>query len=101
MVPEFEQVMKNTPVGEISRPFRSQYGWHILQVTDRREKDMSGEIRNSEARQSIYRRKFEAELQNWLREIRDEAYVEFKGDFSRLSEDEEASESTDSNGAEG
>ncbi len=101
MVPEFEQIMNNTPVGEISRPFRSQFGWHILQVTDRREKDMSGEIRNSEARQSIYRRKFEAELQNWLREIRDEAYVEFKGDFSRLSEDEQAPESTDSNGAEG
>jgi peptidyl-prolyl cis-trans isomerase SurA len=101
MVPEFEQVMKNTPVGEISRPFRSQFGWHILQVTDRRQKDMSGEIRNSEARQSIYRRKFEAELQNWLREIRDEAYVEFKGDFSRLSEDEEAPESADNNGAEG
>lgn len=101
MVPEFERIMNNTPVGEISRPFRSQFGWHILQVTDRREKDMSGEIRNSEARQSIYRRKFESELQNWLREIRDEAYVEFKGDFSRLSEDEEAPESTDSNGAEG
>lgn len=101
MVPEFEQVMKNTPVGEISRPFRSQFGWHILQVTDRREKDMSGEIRNSQARQAIYRRKFEAELQNWLREIRDEAYVEFKGDFSRLSEDGEAPESTGSNGAEG
>ncbi|HCW91491.1 MAG TPA: molecular chaperone SurA [Marinobacter sp.] len=101
MVPEFEQVMKNTPVGEISRPFRSQFGWHILQVTDRREKDMSGEIRNSQARQAIYRRKFEAELQNWLREIRDEAYVEFKGDFSRLSEEGEAPESTGSNGAEG
>ncbi|MBC7193664.1 peptidylprolyl isomerase [Marinobacter sp.] len=101
MVPEFEQVMKSTPVGEISRPFRSQFGWHILQVTDRREKDMSGEIRNSQARQAIYRRKFEAELQNWLREIRDEAYVEFKGDFSRLSEGEETPESTGSNGAEG
>lgn len=88
MVPEFENVMKNTPVGEMSRPFRSQFGWHILEVTERREKDMSGEIRSSEARQAIYRRKFEAELQNWLREIRDEAFVEFKGEFAHLSEQE-------------
>lgn len=78
MVPEFEQAMLDAKVGELKGPFRSQFGWHILQVEERRQKDISGELRESEARQAIYRRKFEMELQNWLREIRDEAFVEVK-----------------------
>lgn len=81
MVPEFEQAMLDAEVGELVGPFRSQFGWHILQVQERREKDVSGEIQESEARQAIYRRKFETELQNWLREIRDEAFVEIKDDW--------------------
>ncbi|WP_339799306.1 peptidylprolyl isomerase [uncultured Marinobacter sp.] len=78
MVPEFEETMTNADVGEISRPFRSQFGWHILEVEDRRQRDISSQVRDGEARQALYRRKFEIELQNWLREIRDEAYVEIK-----------------------
>ena len=81
MVPAFEQAMIEADVGELRGPFRSQFGWHILQVQERRQKDISGEVRESEARQAIYRRKFETELQNWLREIRDEAFVEFKGGY--------------------
>lgn len=82
MVPEFEQAMMQADVGELTGPFRSQFGWHILEVQDRRQQDISGEVRESEARQAIYRRKFDAELQNWLREIRDEAFIEFKNDES-------------------
>ncbi|MBL3555812.1 MULTISPECIES: peptidylprolyl isomerase [Marinobacter] len=82
MVPEFEQAMMAADVGEFEGPFRSQFGWHILQVQDRRQQDVSGDIRESEARQAIYRRKFDTELQNWLREIRDEAFIEFKNDES-------------------
>ncbi|MDL0431116.1 peptidylprolyl isomerase [Marinobacter sp. TBZ242] len=82
MVPEFEQAMMEADVGELKGPFRSQFGWHILEVQDRRQQDISGEVRESEARQAIYRRKFDAELQNWLREIRDEAFIEFKNDDS-------------------
>ncbi|MBD3658078.1 MULTISPECIES: peptidylprolyl isomerase [Marinobacter] len=78
MVPEFESAMLAARVGELEGPFRSQFGWHILQVQERRQKDISGELKESEARQSIYRRKFDQELQNWLREIRDEAFVEIK-----------------------
>lgn len=78
MVPEFEQTMIAVPEGEVSRPFRSQFGWHILEVEDRRQQDISDRVREAEAQQAIYRRKFELELQNWLREIRDEAYVEIK-----------------------
>lgn len=78
MVPEFEETMTNADVDEVSRPFRSQFGWHILEVEDRRQRDISDQVRDGEARQALYRRKFEIELQNWLREIRDEAYVEIK-----------------------
>lgn len=82
MVPEFEQAMQNATIGEIEGPVRSQFGWHLLQVQERRQKDMSDELRESETRQTIYRRKFENELQNWLREIRDEAFVEFKPGYA-------------------
>lgn len=83
MVPAFEQAMLEADLGELRGPFRSQFGWHILQVQERRQKDISGDVKKAEARQAIYRRKSETELQNWLREIRDEAFVEFKGEYAR------------------
>lgn len=83
MVPAFEQAMLNAYIGEFQGPFRSQFGWHILQVQERRQKDISGDVRDAEARQAIYRRKFETELQNWLQEIRDEAFIEFKGEYAK------------------
>ncbi len=82
MVAPFEQAMQSARVGEIKGPFRSQFGWHILQVQERRQKDISADVKRAEARQAIYRRKFETELQNWLGEIRDEAFVEFKGRYA-------------------
>ena len=85
MVPKFEEAMTNAGVGKLKGPFRSQFGWHILQVQDRRQQDISGEIKRGEARQAIYRRKFDLELQNWLREIRDEAFIEFKTDDGSAS----------------
>jgi peptidyl-prolyl cis-trans isomerase SurA len=78
MVPAFEQMMKQTQVGEISAPFKSEYGWHILEVTDRRVKDMAELIQNNQAHQILHRRKFEEELANWLLEIKSEAYIEIK-----------------------
>ncbi|WP_303285929.1 peptidylprolyl isomerase [Marinobacter sp. SS8-8] len=89
MVPAFGQAMIEADVGELRGPFRSQFGWHILQVQERRQKDISAEVRETEARQAIYRRKFETELQNWLREIRGEAFVEFKGEYANDAPTEE------------
>ena len=89
MVPEFEQAMLTADIGELRGPFRSQFGWHILQVQERRQKDISGDVRDAEARQAIYRRKFETELQNWLQEIRDEAFIEFKGEYAKDAPAEE------------
>lgn len=78
MVPEFETKMKSTPVGQMSAPFQSQFGWHILQVTDTRQQDMTREYQERMARQILGERQFDAELDSWLREIRSNAFVEIK-----------------------
>lgn len=78
MVPEFEAQMKNTAVGQISAPFQTQFGWHILQVTDMRQQDMTREYQQRMARQILGERQFDAELDSWLREIRSNAFVEVK-----------------------
>ena len=78
-VPEFEQTMNSIAVGEISTPFSSQFGWHILQVTERRKQDFSDDILRNRAENMLRQRKYEEELQVWLQEIRDEAFIEIKG----------------------
>ncbi|KEA63292.1 Survival protein SurA precursor (Peptidyl-prolyl cis-trans isomerase SurA) [Marinobacterium lacunae] len=78
MVPEFEQAMNATEIGQISAPFESRFGWHILKVEDRRTQDFSDEMRESAARNAIRKRKYNEEFDNWLREIRSEAYIERK-----------------------
>ncbi|WP_168398079.1 peptidylprolyl isomerase [Acinetobacter indicus] len=78
MVPEFEQQMKSTPVGEISQPFQTQFGWHILQVTDTRQQDMTREYQERMSRQILGERQFDTELDSWLREIRSNAFVDIK-----------------------
>ena len=78
MVPEFEEVMTAMPVGEISQPFQSEFGFHILQVTDTRQYDGTEEVRRNRARQAIRQQKIEERHQTWLRRLRDEAYVEYR-----------------------
>ncbi|QIZ83130.1 molecular chaperone SurA [Bermanella marisrubri] len=78
MVPAFEQTMNATKKGQISEPFKSRFGWHVLQVTDYRQKDVGEEIQRNQARQLLYSRRFEEELPIWLRQIRADAYVEVK-----------------------
>ena len=78
MVPEFNQTMLDMPVGEISAPFRSQFGWHILQVQERRDTDVGEKLQRQQVRQMLYGRRFEEELPIWLRKIRSEAYVDIK-----------------------
>lgn len=78
LVPEFRKVMDELPVGQISQPFKSRYGWHILQVEGRRSTDNSAEYRKQQAMNILYGRKYDQELQIWLQQLRDEAYVEIK-----------------------
>ncbi len=77
-VPEFEQTMGSIELNEVSAPFLSQFGWHILQVTERRNQDFSENITRNRAQNLLRQRKYEEELQVWLQEIRDEAFVEIK-----------------------
>jgi peptidyl-prolyl cis-trans isomerase SurA len=76
-VTEFENVMGALTDGEISEPFKSQFGWHLMQVLDRREIDMARTVMEAKAMQAIRARKIDEELRLWLRKIRDEAYVEY------------------------
>ena len=76
-VPEFERVMASLPEGGISEPFNSQFGWHLMQVLERREINMASTVMEAKAMQAIRSRKIDEELRLWLRKIRDEAYVEY------------------------
>ncbi len=77
-VPTFEKTMNKIAVNEVSQPFRTQFGWHIVQVTERRNQDFSEDIKRSQASQILKQRKFQEELQVWQQEIRDEAFIEIK-----------------------
>lgn len=79
-VAPFEKAMNALQVNEISEPVKSQFGWHIIQVIARRSQDMTNEARRLKARQQIRNRKAEEKYQDWLREMRDRAYVEIKLD---------------------
>ncbi len=78
MVPEFEQIMQITAVGDISDPFRTEFGWHILEVEERREQDMTNKAVRNRAMNYLHSRKYQEELDAWLRQIRDEAFVDIK-----------------------
>ncbi|MET0356547.1 MAG: peptidylprolyl isomerase [Cellvibrio sp.] len=77
-VAAFEETMASTSIGKISRPFKSQFGWHILQVLERRKEDMSEQMKRNQAQNVIRSRRFDEEFQLWLTQIREEAFVEIK-----------------------
>ncbi len=78
MVPEFEEKMDALAKGEVSDVFKSRFGWHLIKVIDRREENMAEEFKRNKAREQIRNRKINEELESWLRELRDEAYVEYR-----------------------
>jgi len=77
-VPEFEKAMNALKPNEISEPVHSPFGWHLIQVTDRRSQDMAKDSARLKARQEIKARKADEAYQDWLRELRDRAYVEYR-----------------------
>ncbi|WP_087654814.1 peptidylprolyl isomerase [Caballeronia terrestris] len=78
-VPEFERTMNNLKDGDVSDPVRSEYGYHLIQVLGRREAEGSAAQQLDIARQAIGQRKAEQAYSDWLRELRDTAYVQYKG----------------------
>jgi peptidyl-prolyl cis-trans isomerase SurA len=77
-VPEFEQTLNSLADNEISQPFKTQFGWHIIQLLGRREFDNTEEIRRQRAFVQLRESKADEETELWLRRLRDEAYVEVK-----------------------
>ena len=83
MVPEFEEVMNQTAKGAISAPFKSRFGWHIIQVIDRRQHDKSDDVRRIAARKAVIKRKSEEAKEEYLRRLRDEAFIDLRLDDLR------------------
>jgi peptidyl-prolyl cis-trans isomerase SurA len=76
-VPAFAAVMDKLQPGEMSKPFQTQFGWHIVQVLGRRQTDQTEEDRRNRAYQAIFSRKSEEVIQHWLSEIKDSAFIEY------------------------
>ena len=77
-VPKFREMAETIELNTVSQPFKSQFGWHILQVLDKREHDNSDRARRDQARDFIRQRKLNEEKELWLRQLRDESYVEIR-----------------------
>jgi len=77
-VPEFERAMSALAPGELSQPVRTPFGFHLLQVQERRTADLSTERQRQQARQALHERKAEEAYQDWLRQLRDKTYVELR-----------------------
>lgn len=80
LVDIFRETMTNTSINEVSVPFRSEFGWHILEVEDRREQNRSEEALDDMALRILHNRRFDEKLQEWLKEIRDEAFVQIRSE---------------------
>ena len=76
-VPEFERALDELELGELSQPVRSQFGYHLIEVLDRRDSDVSEERQRSVARQAILQQKLEFRFEEWVREVRDTTFIKY------------------------
>jgi peptidyl-prolyl cis-trans isomerase SurA len=74
----FEQQMQDSDIGRLSQVFESQHGFHFLEVTGRRIEDFSERFKESQAENYLRNQKFDEELENWIRELREDAFVEIR-----------------------
>jgi peptidyl-prolyl cis-trans isomerase SurA len=79
-VPDFENTMNVLAPNAVSEPFKTPFGWHLVQVLERRSQDTSADLLRVKAREALQRRKAEEATEEWLRQLRDEAYVEIRLD---------------------
>jgi peptidyl-prolyl cis-trans isomerase SurA len=77
-VPEFERAFTELKIGEVSQPVKTPFGWHLIQVLERRTADVSTDRKRVEARKALLDRKGDEAYQEWLRQLRDRAYVELR-----------------------
>lgn len=81
LTPQFEDVMNRLQPNQVSEPFQTPFGWHIVQVLERRTLDDSGELERKQAKEFIRMRKMDEMTENWMRQLRDEAFVDVKAAF--------------------
>ena len=93
-VPQFESMMAASKIGEVSPPFYSDFGWHILEIMERREENIGKEFQLNQARSILQQKQFEDEIQIWVREIRQDAFVEIKDEFKSQAQLDESKIST-------
>ena len=79
-VPEFERAMNDLQAGQMSSAVQTGFGWHLIQVLERRSADVSVEQKKQQARTAIRAFKSDEAYQDWLRQLRDRAYVEYRND---------------------
>jgi len=77
-VPEFERAYRDLKIGEVSQPVRTPFGYHLIEVLERRSADLSPDRRRLQARQVLRERKSDEAYQDWLRQLRDQVYVELR-----------------------
>lgn len=82
-VPEFEEIMVKAPIGQITQPFKTRFGWHILEVMETRQVNQTDMIRKANARAQIAKRKSEEAKEEYLRRLRDEAFIDLRLDDLR------------------
>ncbi|MGC3963220.1 MAG: peptidylprolyl isomerase [Rhodocyclaceae bacterium] len=82
-VPEFERAMNALKIGEVSQPVQSPFGWHLIQVLERRTVDVTDDRRRAQARDALHDRKADESFEDWLRQLRDQAYVDIRLDQNR------------------
>jgi len=78
LVPELEWVAVALPLGELSGPVQTQFGHHLIQITDRRRQDIGAQVRRQEARREIRKEKFNRRYEQWIKELRDKAWVDYR-----------------------
>ena len=75
---EIEQTANSLPKGGLSKPFKTQYGWHVLEVLDKRIGTLNEDVQRQQAEQSIRQKKTEQETERWIRQLRDESFIEMR-----------------------
>ena len=76
MVPPFEHAFSELAINQLSEPVQTRYGWHLIEVLGKRNHDNTESVRQEKAKETIRARKVEPALQNWLRRLRGDAFVE-------------------------
>ena len=79
-VPDIERAMSALAVDQVSEPVRTPFGWHLIQVLERRKQDVTQERRREQARNALRQRKSDEQFDDFIRQLRDRTYVEYKTD---------------------